>query len=174
MRCILLIITCLVIAGSVSDSVKSGESVTLRVKTPGLGNMTKVTLQKNCQNRTGDPIILYCSPDEKKRGCSVNESKRFSIKFDRGSFSVTFADARVSDEGSVESLETPEDFPIKGKDTLWKISDVILLAVGIALLTAVVILAFIFVINYIINCQKQKASNITGKLGNASVFVLIL
>ncbi|KAF4096248.1 hypothetical protein G5714_022217 [Onychostoma macrolepis] len=87
--------------GVVRDServeVKSGEHVTLFVKTPG--NVSKVKLQKSCENEPEDPIIRYCSPEEKNRGCSAKESERFSIKTDTQGLSVTFVDARVSDEG---------------------------------------------------------------------------
>ncbi|XP_058619941.1 uncharacterized protein LOC131532375 isoform X2 [Onychostoma macrolepis] len=87
--------------GVVRDServaVRSGEHVTLFVKTPG--NLSKVKLQKSCENEPEDPIIRYCSPEEKNRGCSAKESERFSIKTDTQGLSVTFVDARVSDEG---------------------------------------------------------------------------
>ncbi|XP_059384640.1 uncharacterized protein LOC132118697 [Carassius carassius] len=89
-----------IISAAVGDServeVKSGGNVTLRVETPG--NVRKVMLKK-CENRTEEPIILYCSPEEEKRGCSVKKSDRFSIRSDTESLSVIFGDARVSDEG---------------------------------------------------------------------------
>ncbi|XP_016349592.1 uncharacterized protein LOC107694418 isoform X2 [Sinocyclocheilus anshuiensis] len=187
-RFFLLIIACLAIAGAVSDServeVKSGKSVTLRVETPGNVRRVTLTLRKNCEDRTGDPIIRYCSPGEEKNGCPAKKSDRFSVRFDTESLSIIFVDARVSDEGCYVvsyfdvanilkerffdvtvhgSLETPEDFPNKAKETHWTISPeyLYIIAVGIALLTAFVILVIICVINCIINCQKKK-QNSTG------------
>ncbi|XP_050952846.1 uncharacterized protein LOC127154993 [Labeo rohita] len=97
----LLIISCLVIAGAVSDGerveVKSGENVTLRVEKPGLGKARLVTLQKNCENGTENDI--YCSPEEEMSGCTAKKSEKLSFIMDGDSFSVILVDVTASDEG---------------------------------------------------------------------------
>ncbi|XP_042606411.1 uncharacterized protein LOC109048274 isoform X1 [Cyprinus carpio] len=167
-RFFLLIITCLAIAGAVSDrervEVNIGENVTLNVEIPG--NVSRVTLmlQKKCENRTEEPIIRYCSPEEEKRGCTVKKSDRF--RFDTESSSVTFADARTSDEGcyivsyiDVDNLLKEKFFEVTVNETPWtiRLEYLNIIAVGIALLTAVLVI--IYVINHIINCQKKKQNN---------------
>ncbi|KAL1249376.1 hypothetical protein QQF64_020381 [Cirrhinus molitorella] len=167
------LLICLVIAGAVSDSkrvkVKCGENITLHVET--LGNVRRVSLQ-NCENRTGDPIIRYCSPEEEKSGCTAKESERFSIRCDTGSLSVTFVDARVSDEGCYAvsyidvanifkkklfnvtvhgSLETAED---KGKETPWTIS--LQLLNIIVCVSAVIFISSLFLLIIYCNCKKKQ------------------
>lgn len=91
--------------------VKSGESVSLRVEKPG--NVSLVTL-KNCEDRT-DPIIRYCSPLEEKSGCTAKKSDRFSFNFDTENLSVTFFDARASDEGCYVVAHIDVANNVKGK-----------------------------------------------------------
>ncbi|XP_026072967.1 uncharacterized protein LOC113052750 [Carassius auratus] len=174
---LIIAIASFTLTAAVSDServeVKSGETLTLRVQTPGNVSRATLTLLKKSENRTEEPITLYCSPEEEERGCSVKKSDRFSITSDTESLSLIFGDVRVSDEGCYTvsyidnfniwteklfevtvngSLETPH----KPKETPGNsLEHWIIIAVSIAL-SASVILGIIYVIKRIINRRKKK------------------
>ncbi|XP_042606463.1 uncharacterized protein LOC109048272 [Cyprinus carpio] len=182
MRLFFTFITCIIviIAGAVSDNVivkvRRGENLTLSVNTSELKIVSRLTVRKD-----GTQVIFrYCSPDEQNHGCKPIKPERFSLRIGNESVSVTVPDANTSDEVVYDvevidnkhnrihkkftvaltgSLETPN----KPEETPWtiRLEYLNIIAVGIALLTAVVILVIIFI-------NRQKKNQNTADAGDGA------
>lgn len=91
----------LILSGVLSDSqrveVKEGESVPLVAKTPEMGSVNRVDLQKYYENGTIQLIYRYCSPKEEKTGCVAEQPERISLQ--HGNVLVTLPNVSATNAG---------------------------------------------------------------------------
>ncbi|XP_058620514.1 uncharacterized protein LOC131532677 isoform X2 [Onychostoma macrolepis] len=99
MRRLLLV---LFISSAVSDMtvvVNGGENCTLRVNTPEMRDVNRVTLSRY-DNGTQVPIFRFCSIKEKQRGCTAIDSDGLELQLGSEHVSVVILDPRATDAGT--------------------------------------------------------------------------